>query len=114
MSFPADAALEGRRLPQVARRQFSFQLRRAGRTTFAVQGRASSAQFDDDQNLLRLGGYFTLDAFLSRRLGRGVELFAAAENLTGRRSEVGRTPVLTLGPPAFARVGLRLRLGKNR
>ena len=113
-SFPVDVTLEGRRLPQVARQQLSFQLRRAGRTTFAVQGRASSAQFDDDQNQLRLGGYFALDALLSRRLGRGVDIFAAAENLTGRRYEVGRTPVLTLGPPAFARVGLRLRLGGGR
>ena len=113
-SFPADVTLEGRRLPQVARRQLSFQLRHAGRTSFALQGRASSAQFDDDQNLLRLGGYFALDALLSRRLGRGVELFAAAENLTGRRYDVGRTPVLTLGPPTFARVGLRLRFPGNR
>jgi outer membrane receptor protein involved in Fe transport len=114
-SFPADVTLEGRRLPQVARQQLSFQLRYAGRAplTFALQGRASSAQFDDDQNLLRLGGYFTLDAFLSRRLGRGVDIFAAAENLTGQRYDVGRTPVLTLGPPAFVRVGLRLRLGES-
>ena len=115
-SFPADAALEGRRIPQVARQQLSFQLRYAARErlTFGLQGRASGGQFDDDQNLLRLGGYFTLDAFASRRLGRGVEAFAAAENLTGRRYEVGRTPILTLGPPAFVRVGLRLRLGEGR
>ena len=115
-SFPVDVALEGRRLPQVARQQLSFQLRYAARgpLTFALQGRASGAQFDDDQNLLRLGGYFALDAFLSRRLGRGVDIFAAGENLTGRRYEVGRTPVLTLGPPAFVRVGLRLRLGEGR
>jgi outer membrane receptor protein involved in Fe transport len=115
-SFPADVALEGRRLPQVARQQLSFQLRHADRgpLTFSVQGRASSAQFDDDQNLLRLGGYFTLDAFISRRLGRGVDIFAAAENLTGQRYDVGRTPVLTVGPPAFARVGVRLRLGEGR
>jgi outer membrane receptor protein involved in Fe transport len=112
--FPVDVTLEGRRLPQVARQQLSFQLRRVGRTTFAVQGRAASAQFDDDQNFLRLGGYFALDAFLSRRLGRGVDIFAAAENLTGRRYAVGRTPVLTIGPPAFARVGVRLRLGESR
>jgi outer membrane receptor protein involved in Fe transport len=114
-SFPADTALEGKRLPQVARQQLSFQLRYAGRTrtTFALQGRASGAQFDDDQNLLRLGGYLALDAFVSRRLGRGVDIFAAAENLTGRRYEVGRTPVLTLGPPAFARVGVRLRFPAN-
>ena len=114
--FPADPALEGRRVPQVPRQQLSFQVRYSDpeRLTFGVQGRASGAQFDDDQNRLRLGGYFTLDAFLSRRLGRGVEAFAAAENLTGRRYDVGRTPVLTLGPPAFVRVGLRLRLGVNR
>jgi outer membrane receptor protein involved in Fe transport len=111
-SFPADTTLEGRRVPQVARQQLSFQLRHADRgpLTFGLQGRASGAQFDDDQNLLRLGGYFTLDAFVSRRLARGVEAFAAAENLTGQRYEVGRTPVLTLGPPAFVRVGVRLRL----
>ena len=113
-SFPADASLEGSLLPQVARRQLSFQLRYAGRTTFAVQGRASSAQFDDDQNLLRLGGYLALDAFVSRRLRRGVDVFAAAENLTGHRYDVGRTPVLTVGPPAFARVGVRVRLGAGR
>ncbi len=116
-SFPADPALEGRRLPQVARQQLSFQLRYVPRrraVTFGLQGRASGAQFDDDQNLLRLGGLFTLDAFASHRLSRGVEVFAAGENLTGQRYEVGRTPVLTLGPPAFVRVGLRLRLGASR
>ena len=115
-SFPSDAALEGRRMPQVARHQLGFQLRyvpRGRAVTFGLQARASGAQFDDDQNQLRLGSYFTLDAFASRRLARGVEAFAAAENLTGRRYEVGRTPVLTLGPPAFVRVGLRLRLRKQ-
>jgi outer membrane receptor protein involved in Fe transport len=112
-SFPADVSLEGRRVPQVARQQLNFQARYSNpdRLTFGVQGRAAGAQFDDDQNLLRLGGYFTLDAFASRRLRRGVEVFAAGENLTGRRYAVGRTPVLTLGPPAFLRIGLRLRLG---
>ncbi|HWW75405.1 MAG TPA: TonB-dependent receptor [Pyrinomonadaceae bacterium] len=112
-SFPADTTLEGNRVPQVARQQLNFQVRYANpaRINFAVQARAAGPQFDDDQNALRLAGYFTLDAFASRRLGRGVEMFAAAENLTGRRYEVGRTPVLTLGPPAFVRAGLRLRLG---
>lgn len=115
-SFPADTSLEGLRVPQVARQQFTFQARYTNptRLNFGLQARASSSQFDDDQNLLRLRGYFTLDALVSRRLARGVEAFAAAENLTGRRYEVGRTPVLTLGPPLFVRVGLRLRLGEGR
>jgi iron complex outermembrane recepter protein len=111
-SFPADASLEGLRVPQVPRHQLTFQARYTNPAllTFGVQARASGAQFDDDQNLLRLGGYFTLDALASRRITRGLDAFVAAENLTGRRYEVGRTPVLTLGPPLFVRVGLRLRL----
>jgi outer membrane receptor protein involved in Fe transport len=111
--FPADPSLEGLRVPQVAREQATFELRYANpaRLTLGVQARASGPQFDDDQNLLRLRGYFTLDALAARRLARGVEVFAAAENLTGRRYDVGRTPVLTLGPPLFVRAGFRLRLG---
>ncbi|HKG14413.1 MAG TPA: TonB-dependent receptor [Pyrinomonadaceae bacterium] len=114
-SFPADASLEGLRVPQVAPHQLTFQARytKPTRLNFGVQARASSSQFDDDQNVLRLRGYFTLDALVSRCLARGVEAFAAAENLTGRRYEVGRTPVLTLGPPLFVRVGLRFRLGER-
>ncbi len=113
--FPADTSLEGLRVPQVARQQLTFQARytNPARFTFGLQARASGAQFDDDQNLLRLGGYFSVDALASRRLARGVEAFLAAENVTGRRYEVGRTPVLTLGPPLFVRVGLRFRFGKR-
>jgi outer membrane receptor protein involved in Fe transport len=111
--FPADTSLEGLRVPQVAREQAAFELRytNPARLTFGLQARAAGSQFDDDQNQLRLRGYFTLDALLARRLARHVEVFVAAENLTGQRYEVGRTPVLTLGPPLFVRAGLRLRLG---
>jgi outer membrane receptor protein involved in Fe transport len=113
--FPADPALEGRRVPQVSRQQLNFQLRYTdpARLTFGLQGRAAGSQFDDDRNDLRLGGYFTLDALISRRLARNVEAFVAAENLTGQRYAVGRTPVLTVGPPLFLRVGLKLRLGRR-
>jgi outer membrane receptor protein involved in Fe transport len=113
--FPADPALEGRRVPQVARGQFNFEVRYTdpARLTFGLQGRAAGSQFDDDRNDLRLGGYFTLDALVSRRLTRTVEAFVAAENLTGQRYAVGRTPVLTVGPPLFVRVGLKLRLGRR-
>ena len=81
------------------------------RVTLAVQGRAVGAQFDDDQNRLKLARYFTVVAFLSHGLGHGAELFAAGENLTGQRYQVGRTPVLTIGPPALVRVGFRMELG---
>jgi len=114
LEFPANAALEGLRVPQVARHQLTFQVRYANPSRFAVgiQGRAGGEQFDDDQNLLPLGRYFTLDALASRHLTRSLELFAAAENLTGQRYANGRTPVTTTtGPPPLLRFGFRLHLG---
>jgi outer membrane receptor protein involved in Fe transport len=111
--FPADAALEGRRLPQVPVHSFTFRADYRARRSLllSLQGRASGSQFDDDLNRLRLSRFFTLDALAARRLTSGLELFAAAENLTGARYEVGRTPQRTLGPPLTVRLGLRLRLG---
>ncbi|HEY0431815.1 MAG TPA: TonB-dependent receptor [Pyrinomonadaceae bacterium] len=115
VSFPAQTALEGLRIPQVARHQFTFQLRYANPSvvTLGLQGRASSSQFDDDQNLFRLAPYFTLDLFVSRRMGRSVEAFVAAENLLNQRYEVGKTPVTTLGPPILVRAGLRFHHGSK-
>ena len=113
--FPADPALEGLRLPQVPAHSLTFRLDYADprRLTLGLQARAGGAQFDDDLNRLRLSRFFTLDALASRRLRRGLYLFAAAENLTGTRYDVGRTPLRTLGPPLSLRLGLRLRLGSR-
>ncbi len=107
-SFDADPGLVGNDLPQVPRHQGTLQLRYTNRRVMDVslQARAGSSQWDDDQNQLRLAAFFTLDAQFSRRFSR-VEAFVAAENLTGDRYEVGRTPVLTLGPPRLLRVGVR-------
>jgi outer membrane receptor protein involved in Fe transport len=66
----------------------------------------SSRQFEDDQNLLVLPGYFTLDAQVSRRVKR-VRAFAALENVTGERYAVGLTPTPTEGPPFGVRFGIR-------
>jgi outer membrane receptor protein involved in Fe transport len=111
--FPANPALEGLLIPQTPRHQLTFQARydNPSLVTVAIQGRAAGAQFDDDQNQLKLERFFTLDLFASRRLSRNVELFAAFENLTDQRYDIGRTPVLTLGPPLLARAGLRLHFG---
>jgi len=111
--FPANTALEGLLIPQVPRQQLTFQARytNPATVTLGMQGRASSSQFDDDQNIFRLRQYFTLDTFVSRRLSHKVELFAAAENLFNQRYEIGKTPVTTLGPPILLRAGLRLHLG---
>ena len=109
---PANPAAEGLSVPQIPRRQLTFRLIYADprRLTFGLQGRASGSQFDDDLNLFPLAPFLTLDAFASRRLTDAFSLFAAAENLTGHRYEVGRTPVLTVGPPASVRFGFRVNL----
>lgn len=111
--FPANLALEGLLIPQVARHQLTVQARYSNpsRFTLAIQSRAVGAQFDDDQNLLPLDRFFTLDLFASRSLGRNVEAFAAFENLFDQQYAIGRTPVKTVGPPLLARVGIRFHLG---
>jgi outer membrane receptor protein involved in Fe transport len=113
LSFPANTALEGLLLPQVARHQLTFQARYANPSviTLGVQGRASGSQFDDDQNRLRLEKYFTLDVLASRGLTDRVEAFMAVENIFNQRYSVGLTPVRTVSPPLLARFGFRLRLG---
>jgi outer membrane receptor protein involved in Fe transport len=112
LRFPVNPALEGLLIPHVPRHVLAFQARYShGRwVAAALQARFSGAEFDDDQNLLRLGRYFELDALASRSLGHGMEVFAAAENLLNQRYDVARTPVRTIGPPALARVGLRLAI----
>ncbi len=111
--FPANIALEGLLLPQVPRHTLTCRIdyKISSRHTFSFQGRAIGGQFDDDLNRLKLARFFTLDAFAAQRLGRGVELFVAAENLLNTRYQVGRTPALTLGPPLLVRAGFRIHLG---
>jgi outer membrane receptor protein involved in Fe transport len=113
--FPPNAQLEGLRLPQVARHQFTFQLRvtKPSIMTVGAQGRMASSQFDDDQNLFRLGPYFTLDTFVSRDVNNRLQLFCAIENILNQRYEVGKIPVTTLGPPILVRAGFRVQLGSN-
>jgi outer membrane receptor protein involved in Fe transport len=111
LRFPANRSLEGLLIPQVPRHQFNFQTTYSpAKWTVAVQGRLTGRQFDDDQNILPLKRYFTLDGDLSRTLTNRVMVFVAAQNLTNTRYEIGRTPVLTVGPPTLVRAGLRFRL----
>jgi len=116
LSFPADpavnASLVGNRLPQVPEHQFTLQARywNSRRLMLAVQGRYSGSQFDDDLNTLPLDRFFTLDVMAGRELRRGVEVFAAFENLFNQRYNVALTPIANQGPPILARVGIRLNL----
>jgi outer membrane receptor protein involved in Fe transport len=108
-SAPEEPGLAGLRLPQVPRHQASLQVRfdDPRLASIGLQTRWSGGQFDDDQNLFRLGSFTMVDALVERPLGRGLSLFAAAENLFDERFDVGRTPVRTVGPPRTVRVGVR-------
>jgi len=112
--FPANPLLIDKFLPQVARRQLTFQgvYRPIRKLTFSAQGRISDAQFEDDLNTLRLRGFSTLDAFASYKFKR-FEIFTAIENVFDARYDIGLTPNLTVAAPRFVRVGLRFDLGNK-
>ncbi len=113
--FPLSVNLVGKFLPQIAKRQLTFQTFYRPRTklSFSVQARLSDAQFEDDLNTLRLRPYFTLDAFAAYRLRKKMEVFTAIENVFNSRYDIGLTPNRTVAAPRFARVGLRFNLGEK-
>lgn len=109
-NFSANPVLVGLEVPQVAPHQFTLETRyiMSNGWTFATQARASSHQFDDDLNQFPLDSFFQLDAYVSKRLRSGIDVFAAVENLTDSRIQVAKTPTLNVGPPIFARLGVKL------
>ena len=106
--FPSNPALENLFVPQAARQQLTFQTSFARNGwTLALQGRASSKQFDDDLNTLRLEPYFQLDAFASKTIRENLKIFAAVENVFNSRYSIGKTPVRTVSSPLNFRIGFR-------
>jgi len=108
--FDQDPSLIGKWIPQVPQQMGTAQVRlsKSKWGLLSFQGRASGRQYDDDQNVFLLHSYFRMDVYASREFGPNVDVFAAGENLFDRAIEVGRTPVLTLGTPRVARVGIRV------
>jgi outer membrane receptor protein involved in Fe transport len=107
-SVVTSGALDGKRIPQVARHQATLQLAFSPpKSQAGVQVRWSSRQFDDDLNELPLRGYVVADLFASRTISGRFSATLAVENLFDRRIEAGATPVITLGTPRAMRVGLR-------
>ncbi|MFY9701994.1 MAG: TonB-dependent receptor, partial [Terriglobales bacterium] len=108
-------SLVGNWTPEVPHQQFTLQARYVNPKilTASLQGTFVGQQFDDDLNSLLLKKFFTVDLYLGRSLGHGVEVFAAAENMFNRRyytalNVVPNNPTVPdLGPPILARVGLR-------
>lgn len=112
--FDQEPSLVGKWIPQVARNMATAQLSASARRwgLLSLQARMSGRQFDDDQNLYLLHGYFRLDVYGSHDIGRHVQLYASGQNLLDRTIEVGKTPVLTLGTPRIGLFGLRVRWGE--
>ncbi|MGA9570321.1 MAG: TonB-dependent receptor [Candidatus Acidiferrales bacterium] len=114
-SFPANTALVGLWVAQVPHNAFTFQARYSNPriVTVEVTGRAIGNAFDDDQNQFPLGSFFVLDAMVSRQVGAGFEVYAAAENLLNATYYTAATPVYQLGLPIVGRVGVRLEFPKR-
>ncbi|MGE5244043.1 MAG: TonB-dependent receptor [Betaproteobacteria bacterium] len=104
-----EAGLAGNRVPQVPRVQGAAGVRVNAPAGILATGqfRFTGSQFDDDQNAFRLGPAYVFDLFGSRRLRRGVDVFAAVENLFDDEYDTGRTPTRTIGLPRTIRVGVR-------
>ena len=108
--FPTNPALIGLAIPQVARHQFTFQTRYTrSKWNFAVQGRASGEQFDDDLNTFRLEPYAQIDVFASRKFSDKFQIYAAVENVLNSQYSVGKTPIRTVASPANFRIGFRFK-----
>jgi outer membrane receptor protein involved in Fe transport len=109
-SFSANTSLEGLLIPQTPRHSFTLQTRYLSpHYRFGLQGRISGSHFEDDQNTLPLRGFFNIDGYAARSVNAHLELFLASENLFNSRYDVGRTPVITQGPPALVRLGLKIK-----
>ena len=111
LRFPVNRSLVGLLVPQTPRHQLNFQISyEHAKWRFGWQGRIVGEQFDDDQNLLPLKRFFTVDTEVSRVVSSKLEVFAAVQNLTNTRYEIARSPVVNVGPPLLARVGVRIHL----
>jgi outer membrane receptor protein involved in Fe transport len=73
----------------------------------SFDGRMVGKQYDSTSNQFLMGGYFLLDAMASRSIGRGVQLYFAAENLLDRGYLFSLNGGPELGLPITARFGLR-------
>lgn len=113
-SFSADPSLVGNRVPQtpahVVTESLTYFAPRA--FTFQVLARASSSQFDDDQNLFPLAPYSTVGVSVARQL-RAADFFLAVSNLFDSRIETAATPVTSIAPGRLISAGLRFRFSRR-
>jgi outer membrane receptor protein involved in Fe transport len=107
--FVQEPSLVGKWIPEVAHNMATAQVRATKPKIGVVQllGTLSGRQYDDDQNTFLLHGYFQLDAYVAHAFNSRSEIYGAVSNIFNREIEVGRTPILTLGTPRMASIGIR-------
>jgi outer membrane receptor protein involved in Fe transport len=105
--------LVGKQVAQVPRRSMALgaSWRAPGQFTFTPRVRWIGRQFEDDENLLRLGEVVVADLGVSRPLTPHLEFFLTLENLGNARIETGRSAdgVVNVGTPRLFLGGLRGR-----
>lgn len=106
-------ALVGKQLAQVPRRSAALSVATTLPGSIVVHGRirALDRQFEDDENLLRLGAVVTADIGVSRAVSRQLELVLNVENAGDARVETGRSAdgVVNVASPRLVWGGLRGR-----
>ncbi len=80
----------------------------------ACRAASSAASSMTTSTRCRSIAFYTMNFEVGRALNRNVEIFVAAENFTDQRYQVARTPVVNVGPPILARVGLRLNFPRKK
>jgi len=104
-----DSRIGALRPAQTARHHASVTLGWAG---LSATARYIGPQYEDDQNLRRLQGAFTLDAIAALPVTRSLSIEARGENLADARVEAGISGpgVIERASPRTLWLGLRLRL----
>ncbi len=107
--FAQDPSLVGKWIPQVAHNMATAQVRAMQPKLGVAEllGTISGRQYDDDANTFLLHGYFQLDGYVAHAFNSHAEIYGAVNNIFDREIQVGRTPLLTLGTPRMASIGIR-------
>jgi outer membrane receptor protein involved in Fe transport len=113
-SSAAQANLTGKWIPEVPRQSVTATVnyRAEHVASFHLIASYEGQEFDDAANQFRLHPYARFDLSAERSVGRGLSVFAGAQNLLDRAIDAGRTPILTLAPPRLVEGGLRYRFGR--
>ena len=106
-------SLTGQRLAQVPRHTITGGLtwNAPAHVTVDVRARHAGAQFEDDENTLRLAPAAVADVQVSRPLSAHLDGFLAIENLADARVETGRSAdgLVTYDAPRRFRAGVKAR-----